>query len=88
MDERSSILEPSTAPKNFRGSVSKLARAGYLLIPPFQASNYQAAGMEGLHRREKVEITNLTEAEIENLNAKCDYRTQYAALQYTLGLPR
>jgi outer membrane protein len=39
-----------------------------------------------------VELTqaqlNLTEAEIENLNAKYDYQTQYAALQYTIGLLR
>ncbi len=36
-----------------------------------------------------VELTqaqlNLTEAEIENLNAKYDYQTQYSALQYTIG---
>jgi outer membrane protein len=39
-----------------------------------------------------VELTqaqlNLTDAEIENLNAKYDYQTQYAALQYTIGLLR
>jgi outer membrane protein len=39
-----------------------------------------------------VELTqaqlNVTEAEIENLNAKYDYQTQYAALQYTIGLLR
>lgn len=39
-----------------------------------------------------IELTqaqlNLTEAEIENLNAKYDYQTQYAALQYTVGLLR
>ena len=39
-----------------------------------------------------VELTqaqlNLTQAEIENLNAKYDYQTQYAALQFTLGLLR
>ena len=39
-----------------------------------------------------VELTqaqlNLTEAEIENLNAKYDYQTQYSALQYTIGLLR
>jgi outer membrane protein len=39
-----------------------------------------------------IELTqaqlNLTEAEIENLNAKYDYQTQYAALQYTIGLLR
>ncbi len=36
-----------------------------------------------------VELTiaqlNITQAEIENLNAKYDYQTQYSALQYTLG---
>ncbi len=31
---------------------------------------------------------NLTTAEIENLNAKYDYQTQNAALQYTIGLLR
>jgi outer membrane protein len=39
-----------------------------------------------------VELTqaqlSLTQAEIENLNAKYDYQTQYSALQYTLGLLR
>jgi outer membrane protein len=39
-----------------------------------------------------VELTqaqlNLTTAEIENLNAKYDYQTQNAALQYTIGLLR
>lgn len=36
-----------------------------------------------------VELTiaqlNLTQAQIENLNAKYDYQTQYSALQYTIG---
>jgi outer membrane protein len=31
---------------------------------------------------------NITQAEIENLNAKYDYQTQYAALQYTIGMLR
>ena len=31
---------------------------------------------------------NLMEEEIENLNAKYDYQTQYAALQFTIGLLR
>jgi outer membrane protein len=39
-----------------------------------------------------VELTqsqlNLTEAEIENLNAKYDYQAQYAALQYAIGALR
>ena len=39
-----------------------------------------------------VELTqaqlNVTSAEIENLNAKYDYQTQYASLQFTLGLLR
>ena len=39
-----------------------------------------------------VELTqsqlNLTEAEIESLNAKYDYQTQYSVLQYTIGLLR
>jgi outer membrane protein len=39
-----------------------------------------------------VELTqsqlNLTQAEIENLNAKYDYQSQYAALQYSIGALR
>lgn len=39
-----------------------------------------------------VELTqsqlNVTQAEIENLNAKYDYQTQYAVLQFSLGLLR
>jgi outer membrane protein len=39
-----------------------------------------------------VELTqselNLTQAEIENLNAKYDYQSEYAALQYAIGLLR
>lgn len=39
-----------------------------------------------------VELTqsqlNVTSAEIENLNSKYDYQTQYAALQFTIGLLR
>ncbi len=51
-----------------------------------------AQGRYNLGLSSIVELTqaqlNLTEAEIENLNAKYDYQTQYAALQYTLGLLR
>ena len=39
-----------------------------------------------------IELTqaqlNQTQAEIENLNAKYDYQTQYAVLQYILGALR
>jgi outer membrane protein len=39
-----------------------------------------------------VELTqsqlNLTQAEIENLNAKYDYQTAYAALEYAIGALR
>jgi hypothetical protein len=31
---------------------------------------------------------NITQAEIENLSAKYDYQSVYAALQYTMGLLR
>jgi outer membrane protein TolC len=31
---------------------------------------------------------NLTQAEIENVSAKYDYQTQYAALQFTIGALR
>ncbi len=48
-----------------------------------------AQGRYNLGLSSIVELTqaqlNLTEAEIENLNAKYDYQTQYEALQYTLG---
>jgi outer membrane protein len=48
-----------------------------------------AQGRYNLGLSSIVELTqaqlNLTEAEIENLNAKYDYQTQHAALQYTLG---
>jgi outer membrane protein len=48
-----------------------------------------AQGRYNLGLSSIVELTqaqlNLTQAEIENLNAKYDYQTQNAALQYTLG---
>jgi outer membrane protein len=51
-----------------------------------------AQGRYDLSLASIVELTqaqlNVTQAEIENLNAKYDYQTQYAALQYTLGLLR
>ncbi len=51
-----------------------------------------AQGRYSLGLSSIVELTdaqlNLTEAEIENLNAKYDYQTQNAALQYTIGLLR
>ena len=51
-----------------------------------------AQGRYNLGLSSIVELTqaelNLTQAEIENLNAKYDYQTQYSALQYTMGLLR
>jgi len=51
-----------------------------------------AQGRYNLGLSSIVELTQaqlaLTEAEIENLNAKYDYQTQYSALQYTQGLLR
>ena len=48
-----------------------------------------AQGRYNLGLSSIVELTqaelNLTTAEIENLNAKYDYQTQYSALQYTIG---
>lgn len=48
-----------------------------------------AQGRYNLGLSSIVELTqaqlNLTQAEIENVNAKYDYQTQYAALQYTIG---
>lgn len=46
----------------------------------------------GLGLSNIVELTesqlNVTEAEIENLNAKYDYQSMYAALQYSIGALR
>jgi outer membrane protein len=51
-----------------------------------------AQGRYNLGLSSIVELTqaqlNLTEAEIENLNAKYDYQSQYSALQYTIGVLR
>ena len=51
-----------------------------------------AQGRYNLGLSSIVELTqaqlNLTQAEIENLNAKYDYQTQYATLQYVIGLLR
>lgn len=51
-----------------------------------------ATGRYNLGLSSIVELTqaqlNLTNAEIENLNAKYDYQTENAALQYTIGLLR
>jgi outer membrane protein len=51
-----------------------------------------AQGRYDLSLASIVELTqaqlNVTQAEIENLNAKYDYQTQYAALQFTIGLLR
>ncbi len=51
-----------------------------------------ANGRYGLGLSSIVELTQAqlfqTQAAIENLNAKYDYQSQYAALQYTLGLLR
>jgi outer membrane protein len=51
-----------------------------------------AQGRYSLGLSSIIELTqaqlNLTEAAIENLNAKYDYQTQYSTLQYTLGLLR
>ncbi len=51
-----------------------------------------AQGRYDLSLASIVELTqaqlNVTQAEIENLNAKYDYQTQYSALQYTIGMLR
>jgi outer membrane protein len=51
-----------------------------------------AQGRYDLSLASIVELTqaqlNVTQAEIENLNAKYDYQTLYAALQFTIGLLR
>ena len=55
-------------------------------------SQQLAQGRYDLGLASIVELTqsqlNVTQAEIENLNAKYDYQSQYAALQYTLGALR
>lgn len=51
-----------------------------------------AQGRYNLGLSSIVELTqaqlSLTQAEIENLSAKYDYQSQYAVLQYALGLLR
>ncbi len=51
-----------------------------------------AQGRYNLGLSSIIELTqaqlNVTEAEVENLSAKYDYRIQYAALQYAVGLLR
>ncbi len=51
-----------------------------------------AQGRYNLGLSSIIELTqaqlNLTQAEIENLNAKYDYQNQYAALQFTIGALR
>ena len=51
-----------------------------------------AQGRYNLGLSSIVELTqaqlNLTQAEIENLSAKYDYQSQYAVLQYSIGLLR
>jgi outer membrane protein len=51
-----------------------------------------AQGRYSLGLASIVEITqaqlNLTQAQIENVSAKYDYQTAYAALQYTIGALR
>jgi len=51
-----------------------------------------AQGRYDLRLSNIVELTqsllNVTEAAIENLNAKYDYQSQYATLQYTIGALR
>jgi hypothetical protein len=51
-----------------------------------------AQGRYDLSLASIVELTqaqlNITEAEIENLNGRYDYQTQYSALQYAIGLLR
>lgn len=51
-----------------------------------------AQGRYNLGLSSIVELTqaqlNLTQAEVENLNAKYDYQTEYSALQYAIGLLR
>ena len=51
-----------------------------------------AQGRYDLQLASIVELTtaqlNLTQAQIDNLNAKYDYQTQYAVLEYTIGMLR
>jgi outer membrane protein len=51
------------------------------------ANGRYALGLSSIVELTQAQL-NLTQAEIENLNAKYDYQTQYSALQYTLGLLR
>ena len=54
--------------------------------------NWPAQGRYQLGLSTIVELTdaelNVTTAEVENVNARYDYQSQYAALQYTIGALR
>ena len=51
------------------------------------AQNRYQLGLSSIVELTQAQL-NLTQAEIENLNAKYDYQSQYASLQYTLGALR
>ena len=65
---------------------------GILLLREATLGLQLAQGRYDLGLASVVELTqsqlNVTNAEIENLNAKYDYQMQYAALQFTIGLVR
>jgi outer membrane protein len=62
------------------------------MIKQAQLAIKLAQGRYNLGLASIVEVTqaqlNLTQAQIENVTAKYDYQTAYAALQYTIGALR
>lgn len=83
-DVRTAWANASTAYQRMDVTAQMLQSAGL--------SEQLADGRYNLGLASIVELTqaqlNLTQADIENVNAKYDYQSQYAALQYTLGALR
>jgi outer membrane protein len=89
--EQSVALDVRTAWANAQTSYQGLAVTAEYLREATMALDL-AHGRFDLGLSNIVELTqselNLTQAEIENLNAKYDYQSQYAALRYAIGLLR
>ncbi len=91
--ERSLQLRGGKTPKANGGI--RGANAWFQSTPPRRQTALAPDLPRGLYRLDFssiVELTraqlNLTEAEIENLNAEYDYQALYFALQYATGLRR
>jgi outer membrane protein len=83
-DVRSAWLTASNAYQRIPVTVELLGQARLALE--------LAQGRDNLGLASIVEVTqaelSVTKAQIENVNANCDYRNSWAALQYTLGALR